>query len=399
MPPFSFVVSRGVRRFAPAVALLCVMLAAASGTPAPSELGALRRLYDMTPVAEANPVIARVVDCKIEIPASEFRAFAGSELRYTPNSHGTLSLAEKQALLQKLIGEHFLLWNGYEQKADQSEGIKTMLKQTLEMVLQETMTQKEVIAKVARPQDYERRYDEVIGAFFEQLNVTVSNEAFTAFKAAANQLGLAAPPNAPVAAFVPSGLDTLPSEIAHRKLARCRLGTVTIRDALEALSQLPPARRPNLEHTESLSVILRHLMRNVLLADAARARGYENLPEVIANVQINRNVLTRMYALDQITARAVAMTKEPDHGKRVEEWYRCRLKDMYTAKDADGAEHMMSLAGDRETIENDYFDDLQERLRAETIATLRRSHSVKIDDRVLTGITIERSVPPVTASP
>src|SRR5262245_17034456 len=112
-------------------------------TPPPKDL---HRLYDLTPVSGDNPVLAKVEGCGIEIPVSEFRTYVAS-LSDQERKPGPVTPEVKKAYLNNLLDEHFLLWQGYQKKGDQTQGMTEMLKNTEAMLMQETLTEQEVGSK------------------------------------------------------------------------------------------------------------------------------------------------------------------------------------------------------------------------------------------------------------
>src|SRR4051794_26020139 len=112
----------------PFVAGVFLTLSAAGSEP--QQIEDMHRLFDMAPISATNPVLARVKECGIEIPASEFRVFVTTEGPLADSAR-TLKSGEKRELLEHLIDEHLLLWNAYQQKWDQKEGVVKMVNGTL----------------------------------------------------------------------------------------------------------------------------------------------------------------------------------------------------------------------------------------------------------------------------
>ena len=121
--------------------LVACLLVAGRDVPA-EDISNLYRLYDLTPVSATNPVVARVADCGIEIPVSELRAYVNAMPDTMPSLNGRtrppLTLERKRAVLERLLGEHFLVWTGYQEKADESPGIAHLLAMTRDMLMRET---------------------------------------------------------------------------------------------------------------------------------------------------------------------------------------------------------------------------------------------------------------------
>src|SRR4030095_9361525 len=336
------------------------------------------RLYDMAPASVSNPVVARVNDCGIEITANEFKAYIEAQAVSTEEARQPMTSAAKRTHLEQLLNEHFLLWDGYQQKGDETEGVARILKDNLKMALQETLGEREAGAKAKAAEEYNRLMRELRDRLFEKSEVTISDEANAELKEIVKR---AAPKSTPKSTEPTFGPVT--PEVRERVLARCKLGTVSIGDVLTAFDQFPSESRPDLATHDGLVTVLKYVMRDALLVAEARERGYEELPEVQSHVQLNRNVLTRMYALDQITAKVVARMKEPEHAARVKRWYEEHIKDRYTVKDPDGTTRVVPLESEKESIENDYFEFIREEACAERARFLREGHQIEYNFEVL----------------
>ncbi len=344
----------------------------------------MRRLYDFTPIGPDNPVVARVKDCGIEIPVSEFRASVASLL--SKEAARALPLAEKRRYLEQLLDDHFLLWNGYEQKADQTESVAGMLKSTQAMLLEEVLEDQVLKQQGKSSLDRETLLKNYRDGLFDKMDIVVANDAYAALKAEVHRL------NGTAGAMEVLGKPGTKKDgesvatsaaVSGMQLAQCKLGAITIGDVLQAYNRLPPPQRPDVDQSAGLIAVLRQMLEPNLMVEEARARGLEKSQLVREKMQLNRNVLTRLYALDQLTARAVAQMKSPDIDARLKEWYQANLKKLYTSTDQSGKEQVLPFAANRDRISDDYFEDLQERIRADQIRAWRKQHSVEIDEAVL----------------
>jgi hypothetical protein len=336
------------------------------------------RLYDMAPASVSNPVVARVKDCAIEITVNEFKAYVEAQAVSTEEARQPMNSAAKRSQLEQLLNEHFLLWDGYQQKGDESEGVARILNDNLKMALQEALSEKEAGAKAKTGEEYNRLMRELRDRLFEESEVTISDEANAELKEIVKRAVLESPPKSTKPTF-----RGVTPEMRERVLAQCKLGTVSIGDVLAAFDQIPSDSRPDLATRDGLVTVLKYVMRDALLIAEARERGYEELPEVQAHIQLSRNVLTRMYALDQITSKVVARTKEPEHAARVKQWYEDHLKDRYTVKDSDGTTRVVSLESEKKSIENDYFEFMREEACAQRVRLLREGHQIEYNFEAL----------------
>jgi len=364
--------------------IVSVLLVSAVWSRAGSDVSTMRRLYDFTPVSATNPIIARVKKCDIEIPVSELRAYARTVLSSDAGAvNGPLTPADKRRLLDELLGDHFLLWDGYQQKADRTIQMSNLLESTKTMLLQETLVQQEANNKAKTPEEARRKLCDEI---FDKTEIAVSNESYDELKKVAANLNSTGKETVDLNQLDPAARD--------RVLAHWKGGVVTIGDVLAMWAGGPINQRPDLGRPEALTSLLKTMLEDALLAQEARDRGLEKAPIVVQKVQENRNVLARMYVLDRITDRAVARMKEPDTAARVRAWYETNRTTRYTYRDDRGKPRELPFEANRDNIESDYVEALNEQLRAEYIRGLRKGRTVDIDQRLLEKTVI---TPPVLA--
>jgi hypothetical protein len=343
----------------------------------------MRRLYDFTPVSATNPILVGIKAYGIGIPVSEYRAYLDSEFPETRNQK--IPLTEKQKHLEDLVDDHLLLWEGYQEKADQSRGMIQLLKSTQAMLLRETITEMEVGSKAKTEDDYKRLSKQLLDQTFDKADVLVSNEAYDVLKATVKRLNLTAG-TPPVPASPAPKLDSLPPEVRDRPLAKCKLGIIAIGDLLAAYVKIPSDQRPDLETQTGVIEVLKRMLENDLLTEEARSRGLASAPIVLEKMQLNLNTQTRLYALDQITTKTLEKMKGPEHEAKLKQWYQDHLKDLYTYTDDKGQVQVDAFASIHERIENDYFDDQNNQMRAELIRSLRKDQKIEIDEKLLESI-------------
>lgn len=375
----------------------------------------LHRLYDMTPVSETNPIVAEVTDCNIEIPVNELRAYVNAmpnSIPVLPNGskRPLLTLEQKRAVLDKLVDEHFLMWIGYQEKADQNPDVTHLLNVTKGMLMDEALIALEIGENRA---DYAQAYQKLLDRIFNQTDFTVSNNAYDKLKSALKLLQSAEaaspaqtnflsdpnlnklPPSERQAvidsvqnALRPSILNKLTPEIRDCIFARCDAGFVTVGNVLEYYQKIPADKRPDLKTRDGLNQILEQMFEKSLLTEEAQKHGLDKSPMVLEKLQLNRNMLVRLYTLNQIADEAMAQSKTPGEQARVKQWYQDHLKDRYTYKDDSGNEQVISLDQQYERIENDYIDDLREKLRNEHLHAIRAAHKVEVNEDVLEKIVL-----------
>jgi hypothetical protein len=120
----------------------------------------------------------------------------------------------------------------------------------------------------------------------------------------------------------------------------------------------------------------------------ARRRGLEKTALVREKVQQNRNVLMRLWFLDQITARTSAAMNEPGTEMRLKQWYDSHVKSLYAYRDKNGKEQVQSFEANHDSIRNDYFEDLQDRFRADAIRLLRSGRTIHINEELLKQVAV-----------
>jgi len=331
----------------------------------PSNASNLLRLYDFAPVSAANPIIAAVPECGIAIPMSELRGYVNALPGAT---HPQLTLDRKRALLQKLLDEHFLMWAGYREKADHTPEIIHRLDVTKAMLMRETLVSQEVGAKAKTRDEYHRLYQSLCDRLFERTDIMVSNPTYEQLKSTI------------AAATSPA---TLAPAVRDLPFATCKSASITVGDVLDFYMQMPVESRPNFRTRSGVEKILEQMLTGSLLTEEAQSRGLDAAPLVVEKLQLNRNMMVRMYALDQIAAEAVARAHRPDADAQTKQWYVDHLKDRYTYTDAKGATLVVPLDAQHGRIEDDYIDNLREVVRAEHLQRLRRQHEIEINEQVL----------------
>ena len=362
------------------------LLSSGSLADAKPELENLRRLYDFSPVSATNPVLVRVRKCEIEIPVSEFLASLGD---YNQTNAGkTLTLEQKRRTLDGLLDDHLLLWEGYSEKADQSEEITQELKGTESILLRDLLLEREVGSKAKSGQEYKKLLEDFCRRIFDKTDVTVWTNEYQMVKVAAKRVNKADEAalkaqgtNQARAVSMPS--DGLSDQQRNLPLASCKAGTIHVGDLLAYYRQRPPSTRPDLEQPDNLIGILREMFNDQLLVLEARERNLDKSAELREQMQRNRNILVRMRVLEELTQKANQAMQAPDTQPALKEWYKSHLKSLYTIKDEHGKEKIVDFTRDHELIQNDYFEDLQEQMRLAEIRRLRQIGKIEIDEKLL----------------
>jgi hypothetical protein len=304
-----------------------VLVSARTACPE-APLDRTRRLYDFKPASSANPVVATVDECWIQIPLAELRGHLAAELGEAERRSLTPEGARRQ--LDRLIDEHLILMEAYRQKADESERAVAMLGQTRKMLLGEFLTAQEADAKAATADEQDRLRRQLLERAFARAVVTVSNEGYAALQEAAK-----------------AGTAELPPPLRDRPLAAFQDTRVTVGDALAVYLALPAPARPRLDSRPGLEALLKHLLEYELLAAEAVARGIDRTRAFQEKVELNRNAIVRMWSQDALTRRV-----------------RERIS--------------------REGTPRDDHDALREAMRAEQARALRAGRRIVIDEAALT---------------
>jgi hypothetical protein len=333
-----------------------------------------------------------VKECGIEIPVSEFRAFAIAAP--PPGREGTpLTHEEKRQALEKLLDDNFWIWQGYSEKADQSEQTAQMLKITENEAMKALLIEQEGGSRASTQAEYEKVSQELRRRIFDRAEIHLSPRAYERLKSAARRLN----ETGKSAAKTPStdstdsanalgdGLSQAEREMA---LATCKIGMVRVGDFLSIYMEAPVETRSDLEKPEAVIALLRSLLEDRLLLAAARERGLDRAEPVRQQVQSDRTGLARLWALDQVTKKAVQEMKEAETEEKLKQWYEAHQKSLFTVRDESGAERVLTLEKDKELIQNDYFNDLLDRLRTKELQSLRQGRKIEIDEPLLDALVI-----------
>ncbi|HEX6738504.1 MAG TPA: hypothetical protein VF310_09540 [Vicinamibacteria bacterium] len=281
-----------------------------------------RRLYDFTPAGGANPVVAAVDGCWIQIPLGELRGHLAAEL--SEGERGRLTPEGRRRQLERLIDEHLILEDAYRQQADRTARAAALLEQTRKMLLGEYLTAREVDAVSTNPEEQAQLRRQLLDRAFARAPIGVSNEGWAALREAVKA----------------GAADRVPEGLRDRPLAAFADTKVTVGDAAAVYFDLPPTARPRLDEREGVAALLRHLLEYELLAAEAVAQGIDRTRPFREKVELNRSAIVRM-------------------------WWRDRL---------------MRRAAEREPAAD---PDRREELRAEEARALRQGHQVVIDEEAL----------------
>jgi hypothetical protein len=359
-----------------------------------STIDEVRRLYDLAPVSATNPVLVRVKDCNIEIPASEFGAFINND---TPSGREPkpLTLEEKHQELQKLLDDYFWIWEGYSKKADQLDEISGLLKITRDDAMKAVLIDQEVGSRADSYEHYQKLTKELRQRIFDKAEIHVLEKGYDTLKAAARRVDEADGAAVKAAGtnatdFVSTHKDGLTDEERKMPVVSCKSATILVGPLIDAYCQLPLKERPKLENHDVFSKMLQDMLSDSLLLAEAYDRGIDKSEIVRTQVQSDRTGLVRQWAMEQVTAKADAAMKAPDFEERLQEWYKSHLKSLYTTTNTmTGQVRVITLAADRDLIQSDYFNDLMERMRADELKRLRQGHKIEINEAALEQLKVK----------
>jgi len=348
------------------------------GLPANSRATSFeRRLFDFTPVSSTNPVVARIGNT-MEIPMSEYRAYVAAEKEAIIRTNA--SFAEKQAVLDDLIGEYLLVDDAYKNGVDKHPEFLRKMDYTRTILLSEFLTAQEVDAKAKTADEYHRLLADLQNRVFEAAEIIVSNEAYEKLKKAAREINAADQTSIDRKASM-ARIRAVMESMDESVLARYDNEKVTVKEVLAIYANLH-APRPRLETKQDLIDILKPLVMPSLLAAEARKRGIENHADFKNKIEQNRNALLRIYEHGRLQQQASDGMKAPDLSERLRAWYE-QNKEHYAIDGAAGSKTIPPYSEVRERVEGDYSVGLWERAEADKIRSLRKSNQVKIDDAVL----------------
>jgi hypothetical protein len=336
-----------------------------------------RRLYDFTPVGPANPLVAAVDDCWIQIPLGEFRGHLAAEV--TTEQRPSLTREEKRKQLDRLIDEHLLLMDAYRQKADETERATNMLNNTRKMLLGEFLTAREVDQKAKGAAEQAVLRKQLLDRAFQRAQITVDNQGYAALQDALKRITPEGRREKDPAKVV----EQMPAPLRDRPLAKLQETTFTVGDAIVAYLRAPEGSRPKIERREGIEELLKSVLEQELLALDAVREGIDRTRPYLEKVELNRNAIARMWSQDHSAERTRRRMSEPDIPQRLREWYNEHLKTRYTYKDESGQDKVMPFEGNEETIRNDYNDTLRDKMRAEEGRALRQGHKIYVDEAVI----------------
>jgi hypothetical protein len=177
-------------------------------------------------------------------------------------------------------------------------------------------------------------------------------------------------------------------------VARCNDLVVTIGDVLHAYAKRGSSHRPDLRTRDGLIDILKEILEPPLMAAAAQSRGLERSPFFLEKMTLNRAALLRFYAQDRIADQAAARMKAPGLRSQLKQWFEAHVKDRYTYKDENGNDRVYAFDKEQDRIADDYFENLRETIRAETVKSLRAGHPVSVDEKQLARAVLSLPGPP-----
>jgi len=337
----------------------------------------LLRLYDMTPVSVTNPVVASVKECGIEIPLNELCAYMNLWLPPEKKS-ASLTKADKLQYLQQLLDDHLLLWDGYQKKLDHTPELEGQLDYTLRLDLEAALVHRELEQKAPRTDDEkEKVIDALEDRIFKAAEIHIVPEAYEELKTVANTTDGVEP-------------DLLKLTDAQRNLVLVRYdgGTLSVGDCLETYYALPSGSRPDLQDPDEFPKIVRSALISPLMQAEGQKEGLASSVRVQTNLQLNRNVLTKMAMLTWFTRQGDAQRETPGWEDSAKQWYEIH-KSRYSTR-ADGKK-TSSFETNRQAIMNDYEEELVTRLRADEVRNLRQSHTILINDPLLENLSSNKT--------
>ena len=356
-----------------------------------------RRIFDFTPISTTNPVVARIGH-SIEIPASEYLAYQKAEHESTVKTN--LDMAQKKEILNDLIDQYLLVDEAYSIGADRQPGFTNRMEFTRTMLLSEFLVAQEVDAKAKTSEEYNDLLDKLQNRLFDAATINVSIEDYDKLKKAAKEIdaaGKASPrldPGVDVqkntsSARIREIMENMDdsvlarySDTAMTNSTTITNGTaITVKQVLAVYSHLH-APRPPLESNEDLVNIIKPFMMPSLMAAEAKKEGIETLPAFQNKVIENRNALLRIYMDGVIEAQANDELNAPGLEKRIQSWYK-QNKEHYAVQATNDVKMMPTYGEIQKRVEGDYSVDLRDRIQAEKVHALRKTHPVEINEPIL----------------
>jgi hypothetical protein len=384
------------------IALLFALCLSIGGPGAAQETNYTHRLFDFTPVSTNNPVVARISH-SIEIPVSEYLTYQKADHESTVKSK--LDLAQKKEILNDLIDEYLLVDEACRIGADKHPGFTSRMKFTRTMLLSDFLIAQEVDAKSKTAEEYNNLLDKLQKRLFDAATINVSIEDYDKLKLAAKEIDAADKPSSQsnsgadaqkTASSAKEKIREIMENMPDSVLARYSDTTmtnnmpvtndtaITVKEVLAVYSNLH-APRPPLETDDDLVSIIKPFIMPPLMADEAIKQGIEALPAFQNKVIENQNALLRIYMHGVIEAQANKELNAPGLDKRIKAWYRQNAAQ-YAVQAADGVKTIPPCEEIHKRVEGDYSVDVRDRIQADEVRVLRKTHHIEINDAILNGL-------------
>jgi hypothetical protein len=366
-----------------AVTRLLLVISLASGLRGDES----RRLFDFTPVSDANPVVASIDGGRIEITLGELRGYREAERLNAITDPA--SLAQKRAVLEDLLKEYLFVDEAYRTGVPESPGFVRQMEATRTMVLSDFMSMR---AQQAAPPaaDGTDAAAALAERLFEATDIVVSNEAYEVFKLGARRVaeaGAALRPGLPPAqrAEIEENMRRVVTGTPEAMLVRYADRTISLRQVLAIYAGLPVEKRPPVQTPEGFIDMIKPLILPELMVIEAVKRGIEAEPAFRQKLIQNRNALLRFHAHGMVERRANELLQAPDLETRLRAYHKL-YQPFYVVGDRAGGQRPATYEESRAQVEGDYSVALRDRLLAEQAGVLRKTRAVTINENVLAAL-------------
>ena len=332
------------------------------------------------------------IDGAIRIPLSELRAYRDAERLHAISD--PRSLAQKRAVLEALVNEYLYVDDAYRARVPASAGFSRQMEATRTMILTDCMAARAAGDSVPAPAPAGQGGDAAVAMaerLFEAASITVSNEAYSLVKRAAQAID-AVSTEAVAHGVAENGgsltstqqrhaiIDATPAAV----LVRYENKSISVQQILVIYAGLPASRRPRVATEHGLIEMIKPLILPELMAIEATKRGIAAEPAFERKLIQNRNALLRFHVHGMIESRANDALRAPDLETRLESWYRGRAA-FYATTAGDG-KNAPPFAEVRDRVLGDFSVDLRDTLLAEKARELRNLRSVVIHEDVLDSL-------------
>jgi hypothetical protein len=324
-------------------------------------------LYDISPQASDNPVVARAADDSFTITRAEFRGFLASTERGDP---ALLDEKQKRQWLNDLIAEHLLLSRAYAERLDQLPKVVDMMAETQRLLLKKALINRELGDRPKTDDAFDQKSKELEETFFRAHPIEVSGDALVRLKGDLRR---------PYSEIHDAQSNAKPGE----PLARSKERVVTEEEFVTALREGTIGPVDEQELKNAVMAFARERLGDEFVVDEARRRGLDRADDVCRALQLNRNTLVYMEVNNRLMEEArksFAALKNPE--AEMKTWFEAN-RAMIVHRDRSDQPLALSWEKDREVIQDWFMEHLRDEARRRAAEPWRSELKIEVNDKNL----------------